>query len=156
MVDQKGMLGQLGVDGAPPDVLGSGLLINNALVARGATGLLSRGGDEGAGRGDGGAGLVAESILVELGDGGVAEEVDAGVVDTVLSDGGVQSGIVLVDGASRRSGAVGGSHFCVCVCVRVVEWGVVGERREREGRKEGAKATGALKGWMCWFGGEEV
>lgn len=115
VVDQESMLGQLGVDGAPPDVLGSGLLINNALVAGGATGLLSRGGDEGTGRGDGSAGLVAESILVELGDGGVAEEVDAGVVDTVLSDGGVQSGIVLVDGAGRRSGAVGGSHFCVCL-----------------------------------------
>lgn len=97
MVNQEGMLGHLGVDGSPPDILGGGLLINNTLIPGRASSLLSGGGNKGTGGRDRGTGLVAEGILVELGNGSVAEEVDASVVDTVLADGGLELGVVLVD-----------------------------------------------------------
>jgi hypothetical protein len=125
VVDQEGVLSHLGVDRAPPDILGGRLLIDNTLILGRATSLLSGRGDKGTSGGDGGTRLVAEGILVELSDGGVAEEVDAGVVDTVLADGSLELGVVLVD---RSCGGLG--HFVFVVCEREREGG---ERESGEG-----------------------
>lgn len=53
------------VDRAPPDVVLGAVLLYNTLVGRRATSLSTRVGGKGAGRCDGGTGLVDQSIFVK-------------------------------------------------------------------------------------------
>ncbi len=74
-VDLKRVLVHLDVDGAPPDVVLGGLLVDDALVLGRTAGLLARVVDERTGGRDDGA-LLLDGVLVQLGYGGVALEVD--------------------------------------------------------------------------------
>jgi len=81
VIDQEGMFAQFGVDGTPPDVVGGGGLVDDTLVLGRATRLLARAGDECAGGGDDGPSFVAEGVLVEFSNGGIAVHFDVVVVN---------------------------------------------------------------------------
>jgi hypothetical protein len=53
------------VDGSPPDLILGGLLLDNTLVGGGTTSLSTRVSTQGTAGGDGSAGLVDKSILIE-------------------------------------------------------------------------------------------
>ena len=75
----------LDVDGAPPNVVLGGFLVDDALVLGTAASLLSGEIDQGTGRGDDGA-LVADGVLVQLRGGGVALQLDPVHVKTGLRE----------------------------------------------------------------------
>lgn len=80
-VDEPRLLGQLLVNGSPPDVVNGTRLVDDSLVLGGSAGLLSGRGHEGTGGVDGGAGLLHKGVLVERGHGRVVLNVDTLVLD---------------------------------------------------------------------------
>lgn len=75
----------LDVDGAPPDLILRGILVDNTLVLRTATGLLAREVDQSAAARDNST-LISDGVLVELGDGGVSLDLDATHVEAGLGE----------------------------------------------------------------------
>lgn len=61
------------VDGSPPDLILGGLLLDNTLVGGGTTSLSARVSAQSTAGGDGSAGLVDESILIEGRNGRVGD-----------------------------------------------------------------------------------
>ncbi|KAG5459155.1 MAG: hypothetical protein BJ554DRAFT_478 [Olpidium bornovanus] len=68
-VDHEGVFVELGVHRAPPHVVTRHAVLHDSLVAGTPAGLVARGGDQSAGRGEEGARLVPQSVLVKDGDG---------------------------------------------------------------------------------------
>lgn len=70
-VDLESVLVELDVDWTPPDVLGTGLFVDDTLVLGRTTGLLAREVDEGTLGGDDGS-FVQDGVFVERSDGSIA------------------------------------------------------------------------------------
>ncbi len=84
-VDLEGVLVHLDVDGAPPDVVLGGLLVDDTLVLGRTTGLLTGVVDQGTGGRDDGT-LLLDGVLVKLGNGSVTLEVDLVHVETGIGE----------------------------------------------------------------------